>query len=99
MEIYRKLNKGKWERPSDKMAVYTEIERGKKWGIRVTLIDDYARVEAINDPKCVWYQAPAELSVEVRPPSLLERIRGITFADKLLAEVEQKREVARRRSL
>ncbi|HOB90406.1 MAG: hypothetical protein WBH35_07230 [Bacillota bacterium] len=99
MEIYRKLNKGKWERPSDKMAVYTEIEKGKTWGIRVTLIDDYARVEAINGPKCVWYNAPPELSAEVRPPSILERIRGITFADKLFAEVEQKREVARRKSL
>lgn len=98
MEIYRKLNKGKWERPSDKMAVYTEIEKGKTWGIRVTLIDDYARAEAINGPKCV-YNAPPELSAEVRPPSILERIRGITFADKLFAEVEQKREVARRKSL
>jgi len=95
-DIYRKLNKGKWERPSDTMAVYTEIEPGKKWGIRVTLIKDYARVEAIDGPKCVWYQASSELSSEVKPPSLLERLRGITFADKLLAEVERKRKVAER---
>lgn len=99
MEIYQKLNRGKWERPSDTMAVYTEIEPGRKWGVRVTLIKDYAKVEVIDGPKCSWYQAPRELSAEVKPPGLLEQIRGVSFADKLMAEVEQKRLVAGRRNL
>ncbi len=98
MEIYERLNRGKWERPSDTMAVYTEIERGKRWGVRVTLIKDYARVEAIDGPKCCWYQAPKELSAEVRPPSIVERLRGVRFVDKLMAEVEAKRLVANSRN-
>lgn len=92
--IYKLLNKGKWERPTDKMAVYTEIEPGQKWGIRVTLLAETARVEAINGPKCSWYQAPKEISAEVRPPNFFERLRRIRFADKLMLEVAAKRAVA-----
>ncbi|HHY98268.1 MAG TPA: hypothetical protein GX509_05975, partial [Firmicutes bacterium] len=44
------LCNGTWERPSDKMAVYTEIKAGDKWGIRVTLLGHSAIVEAIDGP-------------------------------------------------
>lgn len=88
------LDRGKWTRPTDKMAVYTEIEPGKRWGIRVTLLGSYARVEAIDGEKCSWYKPGPELSKEVRPPNLWERLRGVTFDDKLRAEVEAKRQVA-----
>ena len=97
MEIYQRLNKGRWERPSDTMAVYTEIEPGKAWGIRVTLIRDFARVEVIDGPKCTWYRVSDDLSTDVKPPGIFERIRGVAFADKLMAEVERKRAEARRR--
>lgn len=92
------LNKGKWTRPTDTTAVYTEIEPGKKWGIRVTLIKDRARVEAIDGEKCSWYKPGPELSADVDPPTFFERLRGITFDDKLRKEVEAKREVARMRN-
>lgn len=92
------LDKGKWTRPTDKMAVYTEIEPGCKWGIRVTLLVNTARVEAINGPKCVWYNAPPEISKEVRPPSFFEKLRGITFDRKLREEVETKRQMAHERN-
>lgn len=98
VDIYKLLNKGKWERPTDQSAVYTEIEPGERWGIRVTLIRDYARVEAIDGPKCTWYKAPRELSAEVRPPNFFERLRFITFEKKLMAEVEAKRRVAAARN-
>ena len=88
------LDKGKWTRPTDTMAVYTEIEPGKTWGIRVTLIKDIARVEAINGEKCSWYKPGPEISTEVAPPNFLERLRGVTFEDKLRREVEAKRRVA-----
>lgn len=94
MNIYQLLTEGKWERPTDTSAVYTEIKPGERWGIRVTLIKDYARVEAIDGPKCSWYKAPREISAEVRPPTLWEKLRGITFEKKLMAEVEAKRRVA-----
>ena len=77
------------------MAVYTEIEPGKQWGIRVTLLGTYARVEAIDGEKCSWYKPGPEISKEVKPPTLWERLRGITFDDKLRAEVEAKRQVAK----
>ncbi|HET7560317.1 MAG TPA: hypothetical protein VFK80_10195 [Limnochordia bacterium] len=89
------LNRGKWERPTDKMAVYTEIESGKRWGIRVTLLGDSAVVEAIDGPKCSWYAAPKEVRSKVGPASLWERLKGINFEKKLMAEVEAKRLVAR----
>lgn len=92
--IYKLLSKGKWERPTDKMAVYTEIEPGRRWGIRVTLLGSSARVEAINGPGCSWYKAPRELSVEIRPPNLIEKVKRITFEQKLMAEVEEKRRYA-----
>lgn len=94
LTVYQLLTKGKWERPTDQSAVYTEIEPGKRWGIRVTLIRDYARVEAINGPRCSWYKAPKELSIDVRPPNFFEKIKRITFEQKLMAEVEAKRRVA-----
>lgn len=89
------LDKGKWTRPTDSMAVYTEIEKGRTWGIRVTLIKDIARVEAINGEKCSWYKPGPEISAEVTPPNFLERLRRITFDDKLRREVEAKRQVAK----
>lgn len=88
------LNQGKWERPHDKMAVYTEILPGATWGIRVTLLGAHARVEAINGPKCSWYKPERRLSTDVRPVTFWERLRGVTFDDKLRREVEIKRGVA-----
>lgn len=88
------LNKGVWTRPTDKMAVYTELEPGKAWGVRVTLYPDTARVEAINGPKCTWYKAPLRISTVVNMPNRWERLRGITFQDKLMKEVANKRAVA-----
>ena len=92
------LNQGKWTRPSDTMAVYTEILPGNTWGIRVTLIKEKARVEVIDGEKCTWYKPGPEISADVSPPSLIERLRGITFDDKLKREVEAKREVAKRKN-
>lgn len=92
------LDRGRWERPSDSMAVYTEIDQGKRWGIRVTLIRDWARVEIINGEKCTWYKPGPEISVDVRPPRWLERLRGISFDDKLREAVEEKRRLARERN-
>jgi hypothetical protein len=89
------LNQGKWERPNDKMAVYTEILPGQKWGIRVTLLGAEARVEAVDSPRCTWYKVPRRLRAEVKPPTIWERIKGITFDAKLRREVEAKRAVAR----
>lgn len=93
------LDKGVWSRPTDKMAVYLELEPGKIWGIRVTLYAHTARVEAINGPKCTWYKAPARVSAEVTPPNFLERMKGITFQDKLMEEVANKRAVAQEENL
>lgn len=92
------LYRGKWERPSDKMAVYTELGKSGRWGIRVTLLGDSAVVEAIDGPHCSWYKAPSELSATVRPPTWRERLRGLTFLDKLSREVETKRAVAAARN-
>ena len=85
------LDRGKWSALTDKMAVYTEIEPGKQWGIRVTFLGSYAGVEAIDGERCTWYKPGPELSKDVKAPSLLERLRGITFDEKLKAEVEAKR--------
>ena len=93
--IYKLLTKGKWERPTDKMAVYTEINPDERWGIRVTLLGKEARVEAIKGRDCSWYRAPKEISKEVYPPNLLERLKGITFEKKLIAEVREKRAYAK----
>lgn len=90
------LDKGRWTRPHDKMAVYTEILPGQVWGIRVTLFSDRARVEAIDDEKCSWYRPGPEIAAEVTEPGFFERLRGITFEAKLKQEVEAKREFARR---
>lgn len=90
------LHQGKWTRPHDKMAVYTEILPGQVWGIRVTLFADRARVEAIDHEKCTWYRPGPEIAAEVTEPGFFERLRGVTFEAKLRAEVEKKREFARR---
>jgi hypothetical protein len=94
--IYKYLSLGKWERPSDKMAVYTEIEPGKRWGIRVTLMPKSAKVEAINGEGCSWYKAPPEISAEVKQPNFIEYLKKVTFYQKLVEEVESKREYAKR---
>ncbi len=88
------LSKGRWTRPSDKQAVYTEFEPGKRWGLRVTLIEDYAKVEAVEGEQGIWYKGPSQYSAVVSPPSFFEKRRGITFEDKIMAEVEKKRKVA-----
>lgn len=88
------LDRGKWTRPTDSMAVYTEIDKGKTWGIRVTLMKENARVEAIKGERCSWYKPGPEISTEIAPPNFFERLRGVTFDDKLRREVEAKRRVA-----
>lgn len=92
--LLRELNQGTWSRPTDKSAVYLEIAPGEQWGIRVTLIDDYAKVEAVDGPKGVWYKASDRFSTTLRPPTLLQRLSGITLEDKIMAEVKKKRLVA-----
>lgn len=88
------LDRGRWVRPSDTMAVYVELDHPDAWGVRVTLMPHVAHVEAIEGEKCSRYKAPRHLSAYVYPPNFWERLRGITFEDKLLAEVERKRRVA-----
>ncbi len=97
-ELERLLNQGRWSRPTDKMAVYTEIPRGARWGIRVTLEGKWAVVEAIEGEGCSWYRAPKEVQARVGPPTLLERLRGVTFLEKLRREVEAKRAYAAARN-
>lgn len=92
--MLKDLNRGIWSRPTDKSAVYLEIAPGDQWGIRVTLIDDYAKVEAIDGPKGVWYKAPVRYVKTLHPPRFLERMTGVTLEDKIMAEVEKKRLVA-----
>ena len=46
--MLKELNRGRWSRPTDKSAVYLEIAPGEKWGVRVTLIENYAKVEAVD---------------------------------------------------
>ena len=69
------LDKGKWSRPTDKSAVYIEIEPGARWGIRVTLFENFAKVEAVQGEKAVWYNAPKRYSTIVAPPNIFERLR------------------------
>ncbi|NMB12248.1 MAG: hypothetical protein GX977_08170 [Firmicutes bacterium] len=92
--MYELLNQGTWTRPTDKMAIYTEIAPGQAWGIRVTLYQDTAQVEAIDGPKCARYKASPRLSAQVTPPNFWERLQGISFRDKLMEEVANKRAVA-----
>lgn len=92
--MYDLLTEGRWTRPHDRMAVYTEIEPGAKWGIRVTLFERSAVVEAIDSPKCTHYKTDGRLRSEVSQPNLWERLRGISFRDKVMAEVERKRRLA-----
>ncbi|HBN95585.1 MAG TPA: hypothetical protein DDZ66_04735 [Firmicutes bacterium] len=93
--MLKELTQGTWSRPTDKSAVYLEIAPGDQWGIRVTLIDDYAKVEAVDGPKGVWYKAPEHYSSPLHPPGFLERMAGGTLEEKIMAEVEKKRLVAR----
>ncbi|HEY8496299.1 MAG TPA: hypothetical protein VIK98_04605 [Limnochordales bacterium] len=93
-DLERILCRGRWERPSDKEAVYTEFEPGRRWGIRVVLYGDEARVEAIDIKSPFTYQSPRRYVTTVRPPTWWERLRGITFVDKLAQAVEDKRRVA-----
>ncbi len=88
------LTKGKWSRPTDKSAVYLEFSPGQQWGVRVTLMEHDARVEAINGPRGVWYKAPERYSSLIRLPTLWERVRGITLERKIMEAVEEKRRVA-----
>lgn len=92
--MLKELNRGTWSRPTDKSAVYLEIAPGDQWGIRVTLIDYYAKVEAVDGPRGVWYKAPQRYCSILYPPNLWERIRGITLEKKILRAVEDKRLVA-----
>lgn len=92
--VIKGLDKGKWTRPTDKSAVYLEIEPGARWGIRVTLYENLAKVEAVQGEKAVWYNAPKRYSTIVTPPNIFEKLRGISFEDKILAEVANKRRVA-----
>lgn len=92
--MLKQLSKGKWTRPTDRSAVYTEIESGKKWGIRVTLIDNYAKVEAIKGEKGVWYNGPKRYCATIMPPTIFEKLRRISFEEKIMAEVALKRQVA-----
>ena len=92
--LLKELNQGTWSRPTDKSAVYLEIAPGDQWGIRVTLIDDYAKVEAVDGTKGVWYKAADRYSTTIHPPGFLERLAGITLEEKIMAEVNKKRLVA-----
>ncbi len=93
-QLLKDLTNGTWTRPTDKSAVYLEIAPGDKWGIRVTLIDDYAKVEAVDGPKGVWYKGPNRYSTTIYPPKLWERLRGITLESKIRDEIDRKRLVA-----
>lgn len=92
--LLKELNQGSWSRPTDHSAVYLEIAAGERWGIRVTLIADYAKVEAVDGPKGVWYKGPDRYSTTLHPPRLFERLSGLTLEDKIMAEVQKKRLVA-----
>ena len=92
--MLKQLDRGRWTRPTDKSAVYTEIQPGQRWGIRVTLIADFAKVEAVEGERGTWYKGPDRYSTTVYPPRLLERWRGVTFEEKIMAEVERKPSVA-----
>jgi len=92
--MLKELNRGKWSRPTDKSAVYLEIAPGDKWGIRVTLIEDYAKVEAVDGPHAAWYQAPERYCSIIRPPRFWERLKGVTLESKIMSAVHEKRRVA-----
>ena len=92
--LLKELNQGTWSRPTDKSAVYLEIAPGETWGIRVTLIDTYAKVEAVDGPKGVWYKASDRYSTTLYPPGFFQRLSGITLENKIMAEVQKKRLVA-----
>ncbi|OUM97147.1 MAG: hypothetical protein BAA04_12130 [Firmicutes bacterium ZCTH02-B6] len=93
-DLERILCHGCWERPSDKEAVYTELEPGRRWGIRVVLYVDEARVEALDSASPATYRPPRRYVTTVRPPTWWERLRGITFGHKLEQAVADKRRVA-----
>lgn len=92
--MLKELNRGRWSRPTDKSAVYLEIPPDEKWGIRVTLIEDYAKVEAVDGPQTAWYNAPERYCSVIRPPKFWERLKGVTLESKIMAAVQEKRKVA-----
>lgn len=92
--MLKELKKGKWSRPTDKSAVYLEIAPGEKWGVRVTLIENYAKVEAVDSPDAAWYKAPERYCSVIRPPRFWERLMGVTLESKIMAAVNEKRLVA-----
>ncbi len=92
--MLKSLTRGIWTRPTDKTAVYLEIDPGKRWGVRVTLMEYDAKVEAVDGPRGVWYKAPQRYSTTVTPPNFWQRLQGITLEKKILAAVEEKRQVA-----
>lgn len=92
--MLKELNQGTWSRPTDKSAVYLEIAPGQRWGIRVTLIDNFAKVEAVDGPQGIWYKGPERYCSVIQPPSFWERMRGITLEQKIMAAVQEKRLVA-----
>ncbi len=92
--MLKELNQGTWSRPTDKSAVYLEIAPGDQWGIRVTLIDYYAKVEAVDGPRGVWYKAPQRYCSVLYPPNFWERLMGITLEQKIMQAVKEKRLVA-----
>lgn len=92
--MLKELTQGKWSRPTDKSAVYLEFAPGKQWGIRVTLMEHDAKVEAVNGPGGTWYKGPERYSTTVRAPRFFQRLRGVTFEDKIMTAVKEKRLVA-----
>lgn len=92
--MLKDLKQGTWSRPTDKSAVYLEINPDEQWGIRVTLIDYYAKVEAIDGPQGVWYKAPERYCSVLYPPKFWERLRGVTLEQKIMKAVQDKRLVA-----
>lgn len=93
--MLKSLTRGVWTRPTDKTAVYLEIDPGKRWGVRVTLMEYDAKVEAVDGPRGVWYKGPQRYSTMVYSPNFWERLQGITLEQKILTAVEEKRLVAR----
>jgi len=89
--MLNELNRGQWSRPTDKSAVYLEIAPGDQWGIRVTLMEDCAKVEAVDGPDTAWYKAPERYCSIIRPPKFWERLKGVTLESKIMSAVHEKR--------
>ena len=48
----------------------------------------------MEGPQGIWYKGPQRYSTTVRPPNFWELLCGITLEDKIMAAVEEKRQVA-----